>query len=66
MYHNFGTRVVLIERQKRILPRFHAELSDRYRNVLVNRKIKVLTRTTVLSAEPVGEGGVRLALETKG
>ncbi|MBP1737942.1 MAG: lpdC [Deltaproteobacteria bacterium] len=64
MYHNFGTRVVLIEKQKRILPRFHAELADRYKSILVNRKTKVLTRTTVLSAQPIEEGGVRLALET--
>jgi len=63
MYNAFGTRVVLIEKQKRILPRFHAELSDRYRTILVNRKIKVLTRTTALSVQAV-EGGVRLALET--
>jgi dihydrolipoamide dehydrogenase len=64
MYNNFGTRVILIEKQKRILPRFHSELSDRYRNVLANKKIKVLTRTTVLSAAPVDKGGVRLALGT--
>jgi dihydrolipoamide dehydrogenase len=63
MYNNFGTRVVLIEKQNRILPRFHAELSDRYRNALVNRKIKVLTRTSLLSAQAT-ETGVRLALET--
>jgi len=63
MYHNFGTRVVLFERQKRILPRFHAELSDRYKTLLVNKKIRVLTRTALLSAQPI-EGGVRLALET--
>jgi dihydrolipoamide dehydrogenase len=63
MYSNFGTRVVLIEKQKRILPRFYEELSDRYRNVLANRKIKVLTATTVLSAQAV-ESGVRLGLET--
>src|SRR5512136_450895 len=54
MYHNFGSRVVLIEKEKRLLPRFHADLSDRYRNVLINRKIKVLTRTTVLTTESVG------------
>jgi dihydrolipoamide dehydrogenase len=64
MYHNFGTRVVLIEKKKRILPRFHAELADRYRNVLVNRKIRVLTQTTVLSAQPIDEGGARLTLDT--
>jgi dihydrolipoamide dehydrogenase len=64
MYHNFGTRVVLIEKQARILPRFHAELADRYKSILVNRKTKVLTRTTVLSAQPVEDGGVRLSLET--
>jgi dihydrolipoamide dehydrogenase len=63
MYNNFGTHVVLIEKQKRILPRFHAELSDRYKTTLVNRKIKVMTRTTALSAQP-GERQVRLSLET--
>jgi dihydrolipoamide dehydrogenase len=63
MYNAFGSRVVLIEKQKRILPRFHAELSDRYRNVLVNRKIKVLTAAAVLSAQAT-ESGVRLGLET--
>jgi dihydrolipoyl dehydrogenase len=63
MYNNFGTRVVLIEKQKRILPRFHGELTDRYRNALVTRKIRVLTRTTLLSAKPI-EGGVSLGLET--
>ena len=34
MYHNFGSKVILIEKEKRILPRFHWELSDRYRNIL--------------------------------
>lgn len=63
MYNNFGTRVVLIEMQKHILPRFHAELSDRYRTVLVNRKIKVMTRTTVLSVQ-AAEREVLVRLET--
>lgn len=63
IYNNFGTRVVLIEMQKHILPRFHAELSDRYRTVLVNRKIKVMTRTTVLSVQ-AAEREVLVRLET--
>jgi len=63
IYHNFSTRVVVIEKQARILPRFHPDLSDRYRSILVNRKVKVMTRTTVLSAQSL-EGGVRLDLET--
>jgi dihydrolipoamide dehydrogenase len=63
MYNNFGTRVVLIEKQKHILPRFHAELSDRYRTELVNRKIRVMTRTTVLSAQST-EREVLVSLET--
>lgn len=63
MYHNFGTRVVLIEKQGRILPGFDAELADRYRQSLVNRKIRVLTRTTVVSAVPGDEGRVCLGLE---
>ncbi|MGE5841967.1 MAG: dihydrolipoyl dehydrogenase [Deltaproteobacteria bacterium] len=63
MYRNFGSHVVLIERQRRILPRFHAELSDRYKTALANRRIKVLTRTSVLATQAM-EDGVRLALET--
>jgi dihydrolipoamide dehydrogenase len=63
MYRNFGTRVVLIEKQKRILPRFHAELSDRYKTVLANKKIRVMTRTTVLSVQPT-DREVLLSLET--
>lgn len=63
MYSNFGTRVVLIEKQNRILPRLHPELSDRYKTVLVNKKIRVMTRTTVLSAQ-AAEHEVHLTLET--
>jgi dihydrolipoamide dehydrogenase len=63
MYHNFGSRVTLIEKEKRILPCFHWELSDRYRNIIVNRKIRVLTRTRVLTTRPSETGGVVLTLE---
>jgi len=63
MYHNFGSRVSLIEKHKRILPRFHWELSDRYRNILVNRKVRVLTRTR-LTAVRASDRGVVLTVES--
>lgn len=62
MYRNFGTRVFLIEKQKRILPRFHEELVNRYKNALITKQIRVLTGTTVLSAQAL-EKGVHLSLE---
>ncbi|UCF91031.1 MAG: NAD(P)/FAD-dependent oxidoreductase [Desulfobacterales bacterium] len=63
LYHNLGSQVVLIEKEKRILPRMHRELAGRYKKRLVDRKIEVLNRTTVLGACPGEAGGVRLTLE---
>jgi dihydrolipoamide dehydrogenase len=64
IYHNLGTKVVIIEKEKRILPRMHWELADRYKRTLLDRQIKVLTRTTVLAAQPSDGTGVTLTLET--
>jgi dihydrolipoamide dehydrogenase len=64
MFHNFGSRVILIEKAKRILPRFHWELGDRYRSILVNRKVGVLTRTLLIGIRALETGEVALTLES--
>jgi dihydrolipoamide dehydrogenase len=65
IYHNLGARVVLIEKEKRILPRIHPSLSNRYKRILTERKIKVMNRTNVVAVGEDGAGGVTLNLETE-
>lgn len=62
MYHQLGARVALIEKQNRILPIIGWELADRYKKALLDRRIKVLTRTELVEARPHEAGGVSLAL----
>ena len=64
IYHNLGARVILIEKEKRILPKEHRWLSGRYKKILAERKIEVLTRSKVVSAKAEGENGVLLTLES--
>ena len=65
IFNNLGVRVVLIEKEKRILPKEHRWLSGRYGKILSDRKVKVLNKTSLLSASPANGDGVVLALETK-
>ena len=64
IFNNLGVRVVVIEKEKRILPKEHRWLSRRYRKILSDRKVKVLTRTDLLAANPADGDGVILTLET--
>lgn len=64
IYSNLGARVVLIEKEKRILPREHRWLSGRYKKILSERNIKVLTRSKMVAAKPEGDNGVLLTLES--
>jgi dihydrolipoamide dehydrogenase len=64
IFNNLGVRVVLIEKENRILPKEHRWLSQRYRKILSDRKVKVLTRTNLLAANPAEGDGVILTLET--
>jgi dihydrolipoamide dehydrogenase len=66
IYHNLGTKVVVIEKEKQLLPRMDWELADRLKRSLVERKIKVLTGTKVVSATSIGDEGVALDIETTG
>ncbi len=65
VYHNLGTRVALFEKEKRLLPRFDRGLTGRYKNFLKNRNIKVLTRTTVISARTGNDGRAVIEYEDK-
>ena len=62
IYHNLGTRVILIEKERRILPRFDKGISARRRKILIDSGIKVRTRTTVLSARTDDDGQALLKL----
>ncbi|MBW1999148.1 MAG: dihydrolipoyl dehydrogenase [Deltaproteobacteria bacterium] len=64
IYNNLGIAVVLIEREKRILPKEHRWISQRYKKILAGRGIKVLTRTTVKAARAIGGQGTVLILES--
>ena len=65
IYGNLGAGVALIEKEKRILPRIHWELADRYKRVLSERKIKVLTGVAVEKADTGSGAGVVLTLASE-
>ncbi|MEW5725049.1 MAG: NAD(P)/FAD-dependent oxidoreductase [Thermodesulfobacteriota bacterium] len=62
IYHNLGCRVAIFEKERRLLPRLDRGLAGRYRKMLTERGLKVLTRTEVLSARTLADGTARLAL----
>ncbi len=64
IYHNLGVKVVVIEEKKRILPRFHWELADRYKRTLLEKGIKVLTGSRISSVDARDGGKPSLTLET--
>jgi dihydrolipoamide dehydrogenase len=63
MFNHLGSQVLLIEKERRVLPREHRWLSGRYRKILMGRRMKVLRRTKVVGAAASGHG-VILTLET--
>ena len=65
IYQNLGSQVLIIEKQKRILPRIHWELSDRYKRILLERKIRVMTDSLLADVEQSGSDGVTLTVENK-
>ena len=50
IYRNLGSRVVIFEKERRLLPRFDRPLTGRYRKSLTEAGIRVMNRTEVLSA----------------
>ena len=62
IYHQLGARVALVEKKKRILSAFDQTLADRYKKALLDRRIKVLTRTELVETHPREGGGVLLVM----
>ncbi len=62
IYANLGTRVTIIEKEKRLLPREHRWIGGRYRQALGLRHIQVMTRTKAVATEPLHGEGVRLVV----
>ena len=65
IYHNLGAKVVIIEKEQSILPKLHRSLTGRYKRILTERQIKVLTHTKVVGANVAGDDEVTLTLETE-
>lgn len=65
IFHNLGSKVTLIEKEGRILPRIHRTLARRYQKILTERRIEVLTKTRVAAAECRQEEGLILFLESE-
>jgi len=62
IYANLGTRVTIVEKEKRLLPREHRWIGGRYRQALGQRHIQVMTRTEAVATEPLHDQGVRLVV----
>jgi len=65
IYYNLGTKVAIIEKENNILPKLHRSLANRYKKILNERQIKVLTRTKVVATHAESGEGVTLILETE-
>ncbi|MGD8387404.1 MAG: FAD-dependent oxidoreductase [Desulfobacteraceae bacterium] len=64
LFANLGTRVHLVEQEKRLLPREDRRISSRYRTVIGSRGIRVHTKTRALGLEHRNAGGIQLHLRT--
>jgi len=64
IYQNLGSKVVIIEKEKNVLPKFDWDLASRYKKCLLDRKLNILIRSTLVSAIPVEGSGVVLKIET--
>ncbi|HSB05191.1 MAG TPA: dihydrolipoyl dehydrogenase [Thermodesulfobacteriota bacterium] len=65
IYYNLGTKVAIIEKENNILPKLHRSLANRYKKILTERQIKVLTRTKVVATHAESGEDVTLILETE-
>ncbi|MEW6264328.1 MAG: FAD-dependent oxidoreductase [Thermodesulfobacteriota bacterium] len=65
LYRNLGARVVLLEKERRLLTRLDRGITNRFKKYLTDRGIKVLTRTTALAARGGDDGQAVLAFEGK-
>jgi dihydrolipoamide dehydrogenase len=63
IFRNLGVGVVLLEKEKRILPHLDPEISERYKKSLADRGIRVFTKTTVNALHSGADRGVNLILE---
>jgi dihydrolipoamide dehydrogenase len=66
-FSTFGTKVTLIERENRILPKMDREISVRFKSLLRKRNIKVLTEAEAMSSN-IGErnGSLNLKILLRG
>lgn len=65
IYHNLGSQIFIIEKTSRILPKVPQNLANRYKKILTERQIKVLTNTKVVATYAGDANGVKLTMETE-
>ena len=60
MFRRFGSRVTVVQRSPRLLPREDEDVSSEIAKILVEDGVEVLLSATPVRAAPIGEGGSAL------
>ena len=66
MFRRFGSRVTVIQRGGQLLPQEDQDVADAVLGILREDGVEVLLRAEARSAEPVGDGNVRLVVTAPG
>src|SRR6266702_3651453 len=66
MFRRFGSRVTIVQRAARLVPREDADVAEEIRKILCEDGVEVLLNTKAASAEPVGDGRIRLVVQNGG
>ena len=64
MFRRFGSRVTIVQRNPRLLMREDEDVSDAVAAILREDGITILTDTTPLQVEPLGDGRMQLTVRT--
>jgi dihydrolipoamide dehydrogenase len=65
IYHNLGTRTVILEAERRLLPKFDRNISGRFRKSLLEQGLKIMTKTMAVSAATGDDGRAVLQYRAK-
>src|SRR3989454_12755730 len=66
MFQRFGSQVTIVQRAAQLVPREDADVAEEIRKILCEDGVEVLLNTKAASAEPVGDGRIRLVVQNGG
>src|SRR5881396_887832 len=66
MFQRFGSQVTIVQRAPQLVPREDADVAEEIRKILCEDGVEVLLNTKAASAEPVGDGRIRLVVQNGG